>query len=153
VSATAQLWDFRTSAPTDLPQGLLIPREDQTARLLADGTVLLWGGIQANGQAISDGEVFDPGSTSFRIQSSAPPRRSPVAPQSEATVPENDAENVPVNALIAIRFSEAVSVRTVNAGSVTVSCSDGAVSAKVVPAEGGMLAFVMPAAPLLTGAT
>jgi RHS repeat-associated protein len=150
LSGTAQLWDFRANTTIDVPQPLLIPRQDHSARLLPDGTVLLWGGIQANGQPIADGEVFDPASSSFRIQSAAPPRRPVVAPQAEATVPENNADSVPGNALITIRFSEPLNVRTANSGSITLSASDGAVSAKVIPAEGGILAFVMPAAPLLS---
>jgi hypothetical protein len=72
----------------------------------------------------------------------------------EASLPPDGATGVPVGDLISLRFSKAISVVTVN--SATVTLADGSqtkVGAKVVPAEGGMLAFLIPQAPLLPSAT
>jgi RHS repeat-associated protein len=148
----AELWDFRSNTSTDLANGLLTPRYDHTAAIQADGTVLLWGGINGVGQPIPDGEVFDPATQTFRLIAALP--AAAVAgqmPQVEATVPEDDAQNVPVNALVSLRFSTALQVQTVSSSTVTLAGPDGALPAKVIPAEGGMLAFLTPAVSLASG--
>jgi RHS repeat-associated protein len=152
TSGTAQLWDFRNNVATNLA-GLITPRHDQSAVLLPDGTVLLWGGIQGNGMAIPDGEIFDPTSKSFRIQTFSFKAARGQVPQVEANLPEDGSENVPLTALIAARFSQPLQVKSVNSGSVTLSGPDGSIAAKVISAEGGMLAFVIPQEVLLPGTT
>jgi RHS repeat-associated protein len=148
---SAQFWDFRAAVSTDSSQGLLIARTGQTATLLADGTVLLWGGTRTNGIRIPDGEIFDPSSDSFRIQTSSPQAAPMQSPQVEFTQPSDGAESTPLNALIAIRFSERLQVQTVNSNTVTLSSSNGPSPVTITPAEGGILAFVMPQASLLPG--
>ncbi|MGH8244957.1 MAG: DUF6531 domain-containing protein, partial [Gammaproteobacteria bacterium] len=59
-------------------------------------------------------------------------------------VPADGAAGVPADALIALRFSKPLMVKTVDAGSVRLSSPSGDVEAKIVPAEGGMLAFITP---------
>jgi RHS repeat-associated protein len=150
--SNGQFWDFRAPATsTNLSRDLLIPREGQSATLLADGTVLLWGGTRKNGIAVPDGEVFDPSSGSFRIQTSHPQTTSTQFPFVEFTQPNDGAENTPLDVLIAIRFSEGLQVQTVNSNSVTLTSSTGPVPAKIIPAEVGVLAFVIPQVSLLPG--
>jgi RHS repeat-associated protein len=148
---SAQFWDFRATVSTDLSRGLLIPRTGHTATLLADGTVLLWGGTRTNGIPIPDGEIFDPSSDSFRIQTSSPQAAPMQSPQVEFTQPNDGAESIPLDALIAIRFSERLQVQTVSSNTVTLSSSDGPSLVTITPAEGGILAFVVPQASLLPG--
>ena len=54
-------------------------------------------------------------------------------------------------ASLALRFSKPLLVTTVTSGTVTFSGPAGNVATSVVPAEGGMLAFVAPQSPLLPG--
>jgi RHS repeat-associated protein len=151
---TAQLWDPRSGVATDLPTGLLNARRSHTATLLSDGTVLLWGGTDRNGTALSYGEIYDPATQRFRLEASRPAAFvKGQQPQLQVSLPDDGAANVPVNTLIAMRFSEPLRVQTVNSNTVTLSRPQGSVSAKVIPAEGGMLAFVTPDQNLLSGTT
>ena len=71
--------------------------------------------------------------------------------EARATSPEDNAENVPVDALVAIRFSEPLQIQTINSQAAILTGPEGTVQGRVVGAEGGMLAFVTPAANLLPG--
>lgn len=153
ITDTAELWNYRTNGKTDLPGGLVVPRRDQTATLLANGKVLLWGGMQRNGMAIPDGEIFDPATGGFYIVSSPPSAEATQGPQVAATIPEDGDQNISSSALIAVRFSEPVRVQTVTISSVILTTPHGALAAKIVPAENGMLAFVTPTEELQAGAT
>ncbi|PYX74081.1 MAG: hypothetical protein DMG78_07470, partial [Acidobacteria bacterium] len=140
-----ELWDYRSGLGNSVSIDLLTPRSKHTATLLADGTVLVWGGVDGTGSPLNYGEVFDP--TTQRIWMQATPI-SPSAdsgpPRVAESIPHDGATEVPVDALIALRFSRPLKVQTVSISTVVLSSSQGTVAAKVVPAEGGMLAFVSP---------
>ena len=61
--------------------------------------------------------------------------------------------DVPVESPISLRFSKPLRVETANASTVTLLGAKGFERVSVVPAEGGMLAFVTPEEPLLSGTT
>ncbi len=147
-----QLWGFTTGQTKILAVELETPRSKHAASLLPDGTVLLWGGDDAHGQALSYGEVIDPTIPAVRVEA-APiqPWRDPRSPLLADSLPQNGATGVSVNSLLALRFSKPLKVETINTTSVVLSGPDASVQVKVVAAEGGMLAFVMPAAPLVPG--
>jgi RHS repeat-associated protein len=157
VSTTGQvlgqfeLWDAKAQTLVGsslLPAGL----RDHTAKLLPDGTVLLWDGTGESGAALNFGEVFDPKSKGMRIETNPPPDLSVGgSPLLEESVPGDGQENVAVNITIALRFSKPLSVTTVNSATISLSGPEATVSAKVVSAEGGMLAFVTPNVPLVGG--
>ncbi|MGA8367491.1 MAG: RHS repeat-associated core domain-containing protein [Candidatus Acidiferrales bacterium] len=160
VSATGETlgsieaWNFQTNTAMNLPPGLLVPRRGHTATLLADGTVLFWGGYNAAGAGLNFGEVFDPVTQRTTMETTAAAStQNTQPPQLEASLPPDDATNVPVNSLIALRFSKPLSVVTVNTQTVVLSGSQGPVIATVVPAEGGMLAFVTPDSAMVPGTT
>ncbi len=146
----AQLWTPSTNISADL-NSFIVPRRDDVANLLTDGTVLFWGGIEQGGQAIPDGEVFDPVANSFRLETSHPAREENFSMW--ASIPQDGAENVPVRSLISIRFSRPAKVQSVSATTVQMSGPGGRVSARVVPAESGMLVFLTPGSQLLPGTT
>jgi len=152
--ANIEMWDFRTRTGSDVPTGLLSPTSRQTATLMPDGTVLFWGGMDNLQNHLSYGELFDP--VTERVRMETVPLQQQIgdsAPQLAASSPENGAANVAADALIALRFSTPVQVTSVNVQTVKLTSDQGLVSAKVTPAEGGMLAFLLPASSLSPGTT
>lgn len=146
------LWDPRTGNAASPAVRLLAARRDHTATLLPDGTVLFWGGRDSHGLVLNFGEVFDPETLTVRMETAADQFGSAnLPPRVEASLPPDGAENVPVDTLIALRFSKPLSVVTVSTQTVSLTGPQGIVEAKVVPAERGMLAFVTSKAPLASG--
>ena len=151
---TIELWDFRTNSATSVLPGLIVPRSKHTSTLLATGAVLLWGGVDKTNTVLSFGEVFDPLLQRTTLETAAPsPSGGGFSPKLEASLPPDKSTDVPVNAFIALRFSKPLSVVTVNNQTVTLFGPQGLVQANIVPAEGGMLAFVTPGSALLSGTT
>jgi hypothetical protein len=148
-----QIWDFSTGLSSTLPVALSTPRSKHTATLLPDGTVLIWGGVDAYGVSIPYGEIIDPSSATIQLQSTLVlPSADPQPPQFEVSLPQSGATDVPLNTLLSLRFSKPIDVTSVNANNVILTGPDGVVSAKLVPAEGGMLLFVVPQTVLESGA-
>jgi RHS repeat-associated protein len=146
----AELWNFQNGSGTQLPRGLLTPRHDHTATFLPDGEVLFWAGKDSQGELINYGEIFDPKSLTFRIQTTQA-QAGTDAPGLEESIPADGSNDVPVvGVLIKLRFSKPLLVTTVNTTTVTLSEPSGTVPVQVVPAEGGMLAFVTPQSPLVS---
>ena len=151
--ALAQQWDSRARSALVLQAELRSERRDHTATLLPDGTVLLWGGTDARGDAIPYADLYYPDSQSFSIATVASDSLPDLnVPFLEASLPADGATNVAPNTLIALRFSKPLRVGSLNHTSVRLSGPSGAVLAKIVPSEAGMLCFVTPNAPLQAGA-
>jgi RHS repeat-associated protein len=151
-----QLWDFRTHHALSFQALLMTPRQGHTATLLADGSVRISGGADIFGHKVDLDEIYDPEGKRFRY---ANPATDPIqpdaagAPRIMASVPEDGAQNVPIDALISIRFSRLLNVASVNADSVVLVGPDqNSVAITVTPAENGRLAFVIPKSSLQTGA-
>jgi RHS repeat-associated protein len=152
LAVKIEFWNFRTRTAGDSSAGLLTPRQGHTATLLANGSVLLWGGVNQEGTRLTEGEVYDPGAQTFSISAFPAGQDNPNAPYVEASLPNDGAKDVSLDAQLAIRFSKLLRVETVSAETVTLTGPQGNVSIKVVPAEKGMLAFVTPTEKLLPGA-
>jgi hypothetical protein len=135
---SADLWDFRTRTGKTLAAEMMALDRQPTARLLPDGTVLL-----------SGPQVYVPSLETFLASYARP--LDPVVTTVEGSVPENRAADVPVDAVIGIRFSRRLRVGSVNAA--TVMLSDGLknIGIRIVPAGQGMLVFITPKAPLDLG--
>jgi RHS repeat-associated protein len=147
-----ETWDFRTNAVSTLSWSLLAPRSRHTSRLLPDGSDLVWGGVDAVGATLGYGEAFDPQRMDGQLET-ALPAAAAEPPQLEASLPAHGAVDVSPDTLIALRFSKPLRVTSVTARSVRLSGPSGTLATTVVPAEGGMLAFVMPRGPLAAGTT
>jgi RHS repeat-associated protein len=149
---TIELWDFRTDSTIAMPTGLLVPRKKHTARLLADGSILLWGGTDAHGAELTFGEVFDPLTQRTRMETNpASLSTNSQIPGVAASFPQDKARDVPIDALISVRFTERLDVPTLNSQSVSISDMHGSKSARVVAVEDGMLIFLSPNSVLENG--
>src|SRR5207253_363346 len=126
-------------------------RHGHTATLLADGTVRISGGSDGNGAAVADPESFDPGTMRFLAEGAPAGRRDSAAPYVAASLPLPNAQDVPADATIALRFSLPVDVGSVSPATVTLSSSDGTQVITLTVAEGGRLAFAIPGDSLKPG--
>jgi len=134
-------------------------RFDHLAALLPSDYVLVYGGTGRDGRPLADGELYDRIGRRFIPLSQAPAGAMPnqplalAAPALAGSLPADQANDVPVDTTIALRFSKPMRVDTLAAGNVALMGPAGRVGVRVVPAEGGMLAFVNPAQQLLPGAS
>ncbi|HTD25005.1 MAG TPA: RHS repeat-associated core domain-containing protein [Terriglobales bacterium] len=155
LTAALEIWDSRH--PTTAPQSIELKtgRRNHTATLLADGRALLSGGKDEKGNLLAAGEVYDPQTQSTSVVENPSEMLAASAGMTEvrATSPEDQAVNVPVDALISMRFSRSVQMQSIKAETVLLEGPEGAVTAHVVPAERGMLTFITPLSPLQPGTT
>ena len=119
-----------------------------TATLGLDGRVRVVGTDPA-GRATAD--LFDPATNALQ------PLTAPAADDGGALFvaeqrPANGATDVPLDVTIALRLSHAAQPDSITDQAVVVSGPGGAVSSRVVPAEGGRLVFVRPFDALLADA-
>ena len=115
----------------------------------------LSGGTDLFGRPVSVDEVFDPVVNSFR---SPAPNEASVQELGQsrvaASIPEDGASEVDVQSVLAVRFTLPLDVTSATGASFTLMGPDNVpVTARVTAAEQGRLVFVLPAAPLQTGAT
>jgi len=139
---------------------MLSPRTNQEAVLLNNGDVLIHGGqSQIPVGGVAKDEIYDVATNAFEPASPGVisdlghlnSRTEP--PAIAASFPVVDATDVPVDPLIAIRFNKPISIAQLNASTVTVVGPTGAISGRVVGAEGGRLAFFTPDSELRPGTT
>ncbi len=150
--ASAELWDSLDSSPAVQLPPLTHARRGHTATLIDDGNVHLQGGLDNNGNALQDSELFE--SSTQRFSSAIENPKSEIQnPILVASIPVSGSVEVPIDTVISLRFSKPLRVETINSNTVTLSGPQGIEAVKVVPAEGGMLAFITPEADLLPGAT
>jgi RHS repeat-associated protein len=148
-ASAIELWDPRGQNTITLP--VAVTRRNHTATLMADGTVVFSGGQDANGNTLTTFQIFDPGSQTVSMVASLQSVQELTGSLTEmrASSPQDGTQNVPLNALISVRFSRPVQMTSVSATTVSLQGPDGIVNAKVIAAEGGMLAFITPASSLL----
>lgn len=145
LHGAAELWDSATGKLSGLRPGLLKPRQKHTARLLPDGTVLVEGGVGRNGNAVAGGEQFEPERQKFGPAGEWADFEDGGVPSLAASLPVDAEQGVSRGVRIALRFSQPLAVGTVNPETVKLNGARGLVRARVTPAEGGRLAFVIPA--------
>ena len=95
-------------------------------------------------------ERFDPATA--RFAASEKPTDDPQGnPVLAASLPKKNAVDVSIDTQIALRFTRPLDVSTVSAATLSLTGPGGVIGTKVVPAEGGRLAFLKPQNPLIAG--
>jgi YD repeat-containing protein len=151
VRDDAEVWDPHTGRGT-LSSPLSAARRDHTANLLSTGAVLLSGGVDGTGTTVARGDSFDPATTTFTAMDLLPTAPfAAEAPALEGSLPATGTDDVPTDAVIALRFSKPLRPATLARG-VTLTGPAGVVDISVVAAEGGRLVFVTPGQDLEPGA-
>ncbi len=152
VAATAvELWDFRGKNNATLPPQVTMDRHNHSATLLSDGGVLFAGGQDSKGNSLSNSQTFDPLSQAITVGLPSPQETDNALTEMRASSPLDGAQNVLLDALISVRFSRPLQMGSVNSTTATLQGPTGIINAKVIAAEGGMLAFVTPTSPLSSG--
>jgi RHS repeat-associated protein len=137
--ATADVFTPSTGTFTALTPGLAAPRTTHAAVLLPTGLVLVAGGQNSTG-ILASTELY------------TPMPADTTAPVVNQVSPANGATDVDRTEILGVRFSEPVDVRTLTTTSVTLT-GGGPVVATISAGEQGLLAFVVPSAPLAPGTT
>ncbi|HEX7174811.1 MAG TPA: RHS repeat-associated core domain-containing protein [Pyrinomonadaceae bacterium] len=153
MQARVELWEPLTKTVKPVPGQLQSLRRRHSATLQPDGAVLLWGGVGRDGANLDDGVLYEPKSEQLTWISGFNRFEDENAPYLRASLPEDGTTDVPVETQIALRFSKPLSVTTVNAQTAALKGPQGTVEAKITPAEGGMLAFIVPREKLLEETT
>ncbi len=126
-----EVWDPVSRTMETLAETLREGKRGHTARLLANGNVLVGG--EEVGYSRTPMETEDP-----RVA---------------ASLPVDGAKDVPLEQWIAVRFTRAARVDSITKAAVVLRKeADGEARVKVVGAEAGMRAFVTPEVPLEAGA-
>ena len=139
----ADLWDPALGTATPLNGRLEAARTGHEARLEPDGRVLLEGGAGADGRPMDSGETFDPATGDFEAVTSIP--RDPAAFYVTSVTPLDRARDVPIEAVVALRFSQTAAAASVSDATAWIEDANGPVASALVPAEGGRLLFIRPA--------
>jgi len=144
-----ELLDLKTGSAVDLQATLITAREKHSADLMADGNVLLWGGRDQDGNKIEGGEIFESETQSISLAGEHARHPDAHPPYKTASLPQDGEMSVAEDVRIAVRFSKALRVESLNEHTVVLSGPRGKVAAKVIPAETGRLLFVTPSARLV----
>ena len=146
------VWDPRTGKSATPSALMAFARRSHTATLLPDGRILLAGGKDDTAHFVTRDEVFDPQTQAVVSADNLTTLNSTSElTEVKASSPQDGAHDVALDALIAMRFSKPALMSSINDRTVSFEGPSGAVTAKIVPAESGMLAFITPNATLQAG--
>ncbi len=152
-----QLLDCRTNIALSQHAALSFPREGHSAELLSDGTIRLSGGTDHFGNPVTVGEIYDPVSKRFRFANNndaSPDADFPSPVGIAQSIPEDGAEDISIQASVAIRFTQLLAYGSViDKDFVLAGPNDTRVDVTVTAAENGRLVFVLPRTPLQPGSS
>jgi len=149
---TLALWDPRGINSATLSSAVMV-RRNHAATLLQDGRVVFSGGEDQNGTPLTQSQLFDPQSQTVVIAGNPQSLQESSTGLTEmrASSPQDGAQNVSLDALISVRFSRPIQMASISSTTLTLQGPAGIVTATAIAAESGMLAFITPASPLLSG--
>ena len=145
--AEAELWDPKTKTAIPTKARLSAVRQKHRASLLGDGNVLIEGGSDESQNEVRTTELFNAEADAFSF-SSISSRGDSDGSYLAASLPVNGESNVPVDSLVALRFSKQIDHELINRATIRLAEPDGVVQSKIIPAENGRLAFIVPLEPL-----
>jgi RHS repeat-associated protein len=156
VLGTIEYFDAVTGEVAVSHANLLTPRSGHTATLLASGNILIRGGYDSSGAAITQDELFDPKAETVVAYNEALRQENEVlfdanSPKVVEIIPPHESRDVGVDEYVGLRFSRPPQIGTVGKETLTLLGPSGQVPSSVVPAQDGMLAFVVPNQDLLPG--
>ena len=146
----AELWDPRSGQAVPVARSGALERSDTEARLLPDGNVLYQGGLDRNRNPLTNNLLFNAETERFEeisLSESASLVRVADSQKSlvvTTTIPPAEVSDFLPGGLITLRFSQPIDVTTANSNNVVLIGPTGAVAAKVMPSQDGMLAFLTP---------
>jgi RHS repeat-associated protein len=149
--ARAELWDAATNATEAVSVPPSSERLGGNAQLLPDGRIRVFGGVERRSRNAPPDEVFDPLTSAFVASERATTER--LRAGVVGVLPADRSTDVATTTRISLRFSEPIDARTVAAE----LSRDATGTLALIPvtlraAEGGMLLFLTPAAPLQSDA-
>lgn len=124
------------------------PRFAQSTAVQVDGSVLIWGGVDASFQPVDGVVRFDPSSLSFDVPTKEAVQSGDFTLL--ASTPGRDQQAAPVDSLVGMRFSGDIDPATISPSSVSLVGPSGPVDASVSGIQ-DRLAFVVPRADLFPG--
>jgi RHS repeat-associated protein len=141
----AEVWDADTNVAEVVAGPPSVNRIDGVAQLLPDGRVRISGGTDRQRESV-DSEIFDPALSAFFRDD----RSATVAPSATvaAVLPADGATDVSPAVRIALRFAQAVDVRSIAVDLIAVGEASAPIPVTLVAAGEGLLAFVTPHRPL-----
>lgn len=141
-----EIWDPRGRNSLPVAGKLAKPRRGHNASLLADGRVLF-----SEPQKQKNVEIFDPVAlTVTRGNVAVDTQRTP---EVVASSPQDGAIEVPLDAVLSVRFAAPVRMGSISTSTVTLKGPEGELESRTVAAEAGMLGFITPRQPLVPGTT
>lgn len=147
------LWDFTTKTFRTLPEKPRASRQKHKATLLYDGNVLLEGGDDDNGKRVTIAELFSTNIGTFNFSSISSAQLEHTTPFLSGSFPADGATDISPDSLLALRFAKPLRVETLTFQAVILTGPRGRIDSRIVPAEGGRLAFITPTVPLDQGTT
>lgn len=148
----AQLWDPRTKT-AESTEVISLGRQKHRATLLTDGNVLIEGGVDESNNDVKTSELFNVETRSLVATSMLSDQGDSEIPYLAASMPAEQASSVPVDTVVALRFSKRLPVEAFRQGIVKLETSAEGVATRIVPAENGRLGFITPLEPLRKGTT
>lgn len=151
-----EVWNPKTGSVERIGERMAFPRWGHSVSILSSGRILISGGRDGDGAAVRVPELFVPGERRFASPGEAAvaarvPASAGMRPEVAEILPANGAEDVPLDARIAVRFSQPIRAESLSTDSVTLLGPGGTTKARVVSAERGLLLFVTPIAQLFPG--
>jgi len=149
--STSIIWNSRTQKTEALSPVLHIPRYDHQSGLLENGEGFIDGGKSTQPNVNLLPELFNPITNSFELPSTLllQNKINNSVVSMAGHLPIENAVDVPVDTMIAVRFNKAVQLKSINTSTISIVGPAGAISGQVVGAGNGMLAFFTPSADLI----
>ena len=144
VLATAEIWNPQTKTVTRLREGSRCHAKNIRRRFLQTVESFCGAVLTMRARRFKAGISTIQSTESFTAIDRFPTELQNVnaGPLVAGSIPEDGAQNVPMSALLAVRFSVPLKVQTVNIVTATLQGPEGLVSTTVVPAEGGALTLL-----------